>query len=153
MLEVHLVINYGNTYLASAWWIYWWFHLWPPEIPVLLKVPVIYKSRLEPNGCHFADIFKCIFLKANFFILILISLECPINNKSPFTRVMSWHGIGTQPFITWANVDQIPWCIITHRFFNSLNRLTTKIISKSSITGPLWGESTSDRWIPLTKGQ
>ena len=21
------------------------------------------------------------------------------------------------------------------------------------ITGPLWGESTGDRWIPLTKGQ
>ena len=24
---------------------------------------------------------------------------------------------------------------------------------KGHITGPLWGESTGDRWIPLTKGQ
>ena len=36
--------------------------------------------------------------------------------------------------------------------FNSLFRLTTKKISELHITDPLWGESTSDWWIPLIKG-
>ena len=31
--------------------------------------------------------------------------------------------------------------------------LTTNEISMLHFTGPLWGESTSDWWIPLTKGQ
>ena len=37
--------------------------------------------------------------------------------------------------------------------FNSLFRLMTKTISKPHIAGSLWGESTGDQWIPLTKGQ
>ena len=40
-----------------------------------------------------------------------------------------------------------------HCLFSSLHRLTSKETSKLYITGPLWGESTGDRWIPLTKGQ
>ena len=36
---------------------------------------------------------------------------------------------------------------------NSLLRLTSKKTSRIHITGPLWRESTSDQWIPLTKGQ
>ena len=37
--------------------------------------------------------------------------------------------------------------------FSRLFMLTPKKTSKLHITGPLWGESTSDGWIPLTKGQ
>ena len=37
--------------------------------------------------------------------------------------------------------------------FNHLFTLTAKKIPKLCITGPLWGESTTNRWIPLTKGQ
>ena len=37
--------------------------------------------------------------------------------------------------------------------FKSLFELTAKKISKNLITGPLWGESTGNQWIPLTKGQ
>ena len=36
---------------------------------------------------------------------------------------------------------------------NSLFRLTSRNISKLHIAGPLWGESTSNWWIPLAKGQ
>ena len=35
-----------------------------------------------------------------------------------------------------------------HCLFSSLFRLTPKEISKLRSTGPLWGESTSDRWFP-----
>ena len=37
--------------------------------------------------------------------------------------------------------------------FNRFSRVTTKEISKLYIIGPLWGESTGDLWIRLTKGQ
>ena len=37
--------------------------------------------------------------------------------------------------------------------FNSLLGASIKGTSKIRITGPLWRESTGDRWIPLTKGQ
>ena len=37
--------------------------------------------------------------------------------------------------------------------FNSVLRLAKKEISKFRITGSLWGESTSQWWIPLTKSQ
>ena len=32
-------------------------------------------------------------------------------------------------------------------------RAGNKETSKVGIAGPLWGESTGNRWIPLTKGQ
>ena len=37
--------------------------------------------------------------------------------------------------------------------FSRLFNLATMETSKLRITGPLWGESTDDWWIPLTKGQ
>ena len=37
--------------------------------------------------------------------------------------------------------------------FNSLFRVTTKKPWKLHITDPMWGESTNDWWIPLTKGK
>ena len=40
-----------------------------------------------------------------------------------------------------------------HCLFNSLFRLTTKETTKLPITGPLRGESSGHRSIPLTKGQ
>ena len=44
--------------------------------------------------------------------------------------------------------DQQFVCLSTG-FFKLAKRQTSKL----HIVGPLWGESTSDRWIPLTKGQ
>ena len=43
----------------------------------------------------------------------------------------------------------------TRLFVQQLVKANIKenIISKFHITGPLWGESTSDQWIPLTKGR
>ena len=51
---------------------------------------------------------------------------------------------------TWASWRQSSSA--NRLFVNSLFRHTTKETSKLCITGPLWRESTSDRWIPLIKG-
>ena len=60
-------------------------------------IPIIPFHTLWPgqNGRHFADnIFKCIFLNENFWILIKISLKFvpkgPINNISALVQLMAW---------------------------------------------------------------
>ena len=53
--------------------------------------------------------------------------------------------------VTWASLS------LNHRQYNCLCnmlfRLATKKTPKLSITGPLWGESIGDQWIPPTNGQ
>ena len=55
--------------------------------------------RPRQNGRHFADdIFKCIFLNANIWIPIKISMKFvpkgPINNISALVRIMAWRRLG-----------------------------------------------------------
>ena len=58
--------------------------------------------RPRQNGCHFADdIFKCIFLNEDVWILTRISLKfvCkgPINNIAGLVQIMAWRGLGNKP--------------------------------------------------------
>ena len=62
----------------------------------------INSSPLGQNRCHLADdIYRCIFVNENFFILIKISLkfvpEGPINNIQALVQVMAWRRIGDKP--------------------------------------------------------
>ena len=55
--------------------------------------------RPKQNGCHFADdVFKCIFLNENVWILFKISLNIvpkgPINNIPSLVRIMAWRRPG-----------------------------------------------------------
>ena len=40
-----------------------------------------------------------------------------------------------------------------HSYLKNMFKLSKKNTSKLCITGPLWGESTGEQWIPHTKGQ
>ena len=58
--------------------------------------------RPRQNGRHFADdIFKCIFLNENVWILIKISLKFvpygPINNIPSLVQIMAWRRQGDKP--------------------------------------------------------
>ena len=58
--------------------------------------------RPRKNGRHFADdIFKCIFLNENVWILIRISLKFvpqgPINNIPALVQIMAWRRRGNKP--------------------------------------------------------
>ena len=57
--------------------------------------------RPRQNGCHFADIFKCIFLNENVLIAIKISLKFvpkgPINNIPALVQIMAWRRPGNKP--------------------------------------------------------
>ena len=49
----------------------------------------------------------------------------------------SWFGAVREQAITWTNVDPVMMTSLNGNIFR--------------VTGPLWGESTGHRWIPLTK--
>ena len=57
-------------------------------------------SSPRRKGCHFADIFKCIFVNKKFCILIRIPLKfvpnCPIDNKPTLVQVMAWCWMGNK---------------------------------------------------------
>ena len=65
---------------------------------------VVYHIEAKTNGCHFEDdIFKCISLDENAWILNNISLKLvpysPINNMQVFIQIMAWR----LPAIIWTN--------------------------------------------------
>ena len=57
--------------------------------------------RLRQNGCHFPDIFDCVFLNENIWMLIDISWKFvpqgPINNIPALVQIMAWHWPGNKP--------------------------------------------------------
>ena len=58
--------------------------------------------RPRQNGCHFPnDLFKCIFLNENVWILIKISLKFvhkgPISNNPALVQIMAWRRPGDKP--------------------------------------------------------
>ena len=74
---------------------------WPTD---LLDIFVNVINALIPrqNGHHFADdIFKCIFLNENVWILIRLSqkfvLRSPIDNKPTLVQVMAWRRNNVNP--------------------------------------------------------
>ena len=63
---------------------------------------VVNTLRPRQNGRHFPDdIFKCIFLKENVWILIKISIKFvpkgPINNIPALVQIMAWRRPGDKP--------------------------------------------------------
>ena len=74
--------------------------------------------RPKQNGCHLPDnIFKCIFLNENVWILIKISLEFvpkgPINNIPALVQIMAWCRPGDKPLSEPMMVDLLMHICIT----------------------------------------
>ena len=68
----------------------------------IMMDPLFNTLRPEQNGRHFPDdIFKCIFLNANVWMLIKISLKFvskgPINNIPALVQIMAWRRPGDKP--------------------------------------------------------
>ena len=66
------------------------------------KWPIVNTLRPRQNGRHFPDdIFKCIFLNENIWILIKFSLKFvpkgPINNIPSLVQIMAWRRPGDKP--------------------------------------------------------
>ena len=116
-------------------------------------------SNHQPRGCLLNRLFRRRSKKTSKLRvtgLCVGNSPKPVNSphKGPVTRKMF-------PFddvIMWNdNWHRFVWqicCWITHHcLLNSLFLDNTKENFKACIAGPMWGESSGDRWIPLTKGQ
>ena len=49
-------------------------------------------------------------------------------------------------------VKVMAWCLTLSQHMEQRGSSSTQMRQKVRITGPLWRESTGDRWIPITKG-
>ena len=130
---------------------YWPFerenHRWHKR-PVTLSLVVFSNTlRLRQTG-HFADdIFKCLFLNEKSSISINISLkfvpEGRINNIPALVQIMAWRRLGDKPLsepmmvssLTHICVTRPQWVNVRHDKWLEAWR----------------GESTGNRWFPLTK--
>ena len=83
-----------------------WRQYWPQNSSgsfVANCTHVINTLMQRQNGCLFLDdIFKCIFLNENVWILIIISLlkfvpKGPVNNIPPLAQIMVWCQPGNKP--------------------------------------------------------
>ena len=116
--DVHFVNLYLDCYFAGALffklshcksfenWIGW--EQGRPSNGCQTICPIIILSNFNTfrqNGRHFPDdIFKCIFLNENVWILIKISLKFvpkgPVNNIQSLVQIMSWCRPGEKPIWT-----------------------------------------------------
>ena len=102
--------NTGNVYI---WWRHhdywtvlvnqqWWFERCKKlSCSTVVDLSRIHKGPFDASCSHFPDnIFKCIFLNKNIWILIKISLKFvpkgPINNI-PALEIIAWHRPGNKP--------------------------------------------------------
>ena len=92
--------------------------------------------------CRIVQLFKAFQIKLKFLP------NAPTGNNASLKEAMAWRRAGknslhepmmTQPTHAWLTSLQ---CMMTSSHGNAFR-----------VTGPLWGESTGYRWIPLTKGQ
>ena len=137
---------------------------------------VVSTLRPRQNGRHFPDdIFKWFCLNENFSVAIKISLNFvpkgPINNIPTLVQIMAWRRPGykslsepmTVSLPTHICVTRPQWAKLTgnrtqwnstrrvHNYWKSCSMITSSNRNSFRVTGPLWGETTGHRWIPLTK--
>ena len=97
--------------------------------------------RLRQNGRHFVDdIFKCISLNENIWILVTISLKFvtkgPINNIPALVQIMAWHRPGEKPLSKTMMAS-----LLTHIYVSlSLNELKGTLVKKLSLAFWLWAQ-------------
>ena len=81
---------------------------------VILEYSIFSTLRSEQNVNHFADdIIKCIFLRENICVFILISLKFiptgPVDDKSSLVQVIDWCATGNKPLtksmLTYCQLD------------------------------------------------
>ena len=106
--------------------------------------------RLRQNGCHFPDnIFKCIFLNENVWILLRISLKFllkfQINNIPAMVQIMAWCRPGNKPLSEPIMVSLLMHiCAIRLQCVNNINHQIALL--KSSTPGGKQHETLIGVW-------
>ena len=149
---VCLGASYVVCCLRSA---YWMIGRIDQTVPTVFLVMGVTTTRPRQNGRPFPDdIFKLIFLYENVRILIKISLKLVpngvINNIPALVQIMASHRPGDKPISEPMMVNLLTHICIT--LPQRVNSQQHDDVMASQCAVHLWGESTGNRWIPLTKG-
>ena len=92
-------------------------------------------------------------------ILLIDSGSCHCHRGNhctvPEAMMQPWQAWYTYVTLTTIHYSDVTWAswLLKSLTFEQLGQTKKKETPKCLITCPLWGESTSDWWIPLTKGQ
>ena len=114
----------------------WWMMM---SYGVDLGHDLLNTLRPRQNGRHFADdIFKCIYLNENVWILIKISLtfvsEGPINNISALVQIMAWRRPGDKPLYEPMMVSLLTHiCITRTQWVNGLVPNSSPVITWTNL--------------------
>ena len=89
--------------------------------------------RPGQDGCHFADIFTCIFINENCCILTKFSLKYvrkdPIDNNPALVQIMSWRRSGNKPLSEPMMISLLTHICITRPQWVKQWNLMTHMIS------------------------
>ena len=105
--------------------------------------------RSGRNGRHFADdIFKCIFLNENVWILIKFSLKFvprgSINNIPVLVQIMAWRRPGDKPLSEPMVVSLLTHiCVTRPQWVNSAG---TFVLNMGQLIIPAWISNYNSRW-------
>ena len=105
--------------------------------------------RSRQNGRHFAgDIFKCIFLNGNVWILIKISIKFvpkgPINNIPTLVQIMAWCRPGDKPLAEPMMVSLTTHICVTRPQWVKIIHYIDRYCSKSILVPALYSD-----WHPM----
>ena len=113
-------------------------NVWVIFVTMVYGIVIFNILRPRKNGHHFSDdIFKCIFLNENVWILIKISLQFvpkgPVNNIPALVQIMAWHQLDDKP-LSEPMVVRLSRniCIIQHQWINGLNLFKRKMSISTS---------------------
>ena len=101
----------------AKWWSFCSGFKMLPQVWYCSSMEQFKTLRLRQDGRHFPDeIFKCIFLNENVWILFTISLKCVrkvrINNIPSLVQIMAWRQPSdkplSEPMCEWLNKSPLP---------------------------------------------
>ena len=120
------------SYALNLWW-------WKEQMALSCLWSMVNTLRQRQNGRHFADIFKCIFLNENIWILIIISMKFvskgAINNIPALVQIMAWRRPGDKP-LSESMMLSLPThiCVTRPQWVNLFPSKNYEIIGLWSIT-------------------
>ena len=113
--------------------------------------------RPEQNGCQFADnIFKCIFLDENHYMLIQNPLKFvrwgSIDKKSALVQMMTLYQTGTKSLPSGANGDPVHWHFSLCHWANFLSQIGLPLLWwNKDVMNSIVNSSPLDKMAPISQ--
>ena len=138
--EPMLVILLTHMCVTRPQWVKWWEQR---HVPII----IIFKI-LKHDTCTFKFLYNHNIITANQAQWIVITIGSTFTWWTPCHPQRYWMFLRVL-----INILLCHYCALCHIALQWAMSHETQFIIMSCIAGPLWGKSTSNYWIPLTKSQ